>query len=708
LTASVALVTVLSLSRERVEATARLNSAAERLGDMTAGSLADNQRRAAIAWGYTERLRLGLDGPFRLIEAASRDPRLAPDERRTVSWGLLAHVLRGESHEVDPAALDGLGPSRSGDVVPGEAHVELIESSILNADNPRAAELAVRFAYTLAAAERLLEGSASMLAASVAALVADREIARREASQVLRVARSGDPIDQVRERRAQRSFYVERPSLIAPTRQMEREAIALAGPILDSLRALRIPFDTAVVAARDPEPILARKLFAAGAKAPPSAALAVTIKRYLPQLRSAATALDDDELAGVRNAEMLVAATHSPGGGRAARRVVGRFVVAAAVAMRANAQEAVWFLGDSTLSPERAAAAIGVKSIAFDRDVPASWHSYYLRSLVDAVADLRRVLPTFAVDAMRIRFRMTTPADSALAMHDPTTRTLHLPVLTAAGTLTHELAHELDRQSAQQQGHGGYRSDFVSRSSGPIAGRSGPNARVAASLRALTEELADAPSSNRIERPAEIFATRVDWFVAQALATKGISSGFLSAVQDELLTGHVVHPSRLRSSGRSRSLLTALEGMTGVAPFAAVDTRPSVQTVLRWSLAGPVDRRVAATILRGESRAWDPEPLIGETVCDDAEDGRVRLVRFAAESRARGWLRQRAEWLSPETRPAWARAVLGNAPWSDALVEERVAALRDYILAELASSDELPAGLSAHLQGLARRASCAD
>src|SRR5688572_3519090 len=76
-------------------ATDRLNSAAERLDDLTDGAPADDRKRAAIAWGYAERLRLGLESPFRLIESAARDPRLTADEQKTVAWALLAHLLRG-------------------------------------------------------------------------------------------------------------------------------------------------------------------------------------------------------------------------------------------------------------------------------------------------------------------------------------------------------------------------------------------------------------------------------------------------------------------------------------------------------------------------------------------------------------------------------------------------------------------------------------
>src|SRR5881628_1246025 len=165
-------VSLVTAKQRNARATAGLNSAAERL-DLLTYKPADDIRRAAIAWGYAERLRLGLESPFRLIDAAARDPRLTADERRTVSWALLAHVTHGETHEVDAAALDGLGPLEAGRSATGEQHLALMQRVIERAANPRSAELAVRLAYTLAVAERLLDGSAPMLAAEAAAMLAD-------------------------------------------------------------------------------------------------------------------------------------------------------------------------------------------------------------------------------------------------------------------------------------------------------------------------------------------------------------------------------------------------------------------------------------------------------------------------------------------------------------------------------------------------------
>ena len=53
------------------------------------------------------------------------------------------------------AALDLLGPWDGGRSASGEQHLAIIDEIVTAAENPRSGELALRFAYTLAAAERL-------------------------------------------------------------------------------------------------------------------------------------------------------------------------------------------------------------------------------------------------------------------------------------------------------------------------------------------------------------------------------------------------------------------------------------------------------------------------------------------------------------------------------------------------------------------------
>jgi hypothetical protein len=148
--------------------------------------------------------------------------------------------------------------------------------------------------------------------------------------------------------------------------------------------------------------------------------------------------------------------------------------------------------------------------------------------------------------------------------------------------------------------------------------------------------------------------------------------------------------------------------MTSVAPFAIEERNPSVQTLLRWSLNGPVDRKIAGDIVRGGTSAWAVPSLAREAECDVDGDARVRLVRMAAESRARGWVRLRARWASDSLRAGWMRSVLRQGPWSEGPAEQRIAQLRAHILESLASNADLPTGLTAYAAPVAARAGCAN
>jgi hypothetical protein len=680
------------VSRQSAVTTARLRSAQLALEALTERA-PEADGRAAIAWGYAERMRLGLQSPFFLIEAASRDPRLTPEEQRTVSWALLATLLRGESHQLDPAALDRI--SRATDAT-GEAHFELIESSIRAAEDPRVAELALRFAYVLAASERVIDAAGPTIVAQASTLVADREIARREAAQLLRSSKAGSPVAAIAAERRRRGFYVERPVLMTPPRSLENEAIELVPAILAEIRTLA-PSIALTDAHDDSSAAQRAALLAAARRSAPSAEVHIIVKRFLPPLRAVMPAAWVDQLERVRNPEML-ASVLGEESTRDQRRQLGRMQLAAGVAARTHAQAPVWFAGDVALPAE----SLGVASISFDSDVPKAWRSQNVAAMAAGLRDLRHVFPALDLSDVKVRFRMTSPADSALAMHEPRTRMLHLPVSTAAGTLAHELAHDLDRQVSIQQGRPGYWSDAVARAPG-AQGR-GSAHRVAVSLRTLTEEI----SSGRVgrgapDRPAEIFATRVDWFVAQALARQGISSGYLTAVQDEMLTGHVLHPERLRGADRSRSLMTALEGMTTLTPAARVESEPTAYSLMQYVLRTPLDRRPG----RVASLGW-AATLGGASICDDTPHGTAGLLRLAAISRARGIVRGRAESIPADRRPTWAHEALGGGPWSGAAAAKRVDSVASDLLGQLTVPGLLQVGIGSRASTLLRTAHCSE
>ena len=676
-------------SRRAAATSARLDSAQRELEALT-DAQSQALERSAIAWGYAERIRRGLESPFRLIETAARDQRLTLDERRTVSWALLATLLRGESHRVDAAALDGITRSGSAN---GEAHLALVESRIVSADDPRAAELALRIAYSLAAAERIVDASGPLLIAQTAALVADREIAQREAEHLLRASQNKDPISAIIRGRRDRDLYVERPVLLAPSRSLESDAIALVPDLLAQLRAIG-PLREAG-SPEDSSAELSRALSLSARRAEPVADLAITVKRLVPTLRATLPPMVIQDISRVRNVEML-ASVLAGEWTRGERRALARLQLAAAVAMRAHAQDPVWMPGDVIPTAEQ----LGVASISFDSEVPRTWRAAYLASFAAGVEKLKLVFPALRLDGLHVRFRVSSPADSALAMHEPKSRTLHMPIGTAAGTLTHEIAHDLDRQVAIQQGRAGYWSDAATRSDAKVKGAA---VRVVESLRAMTEEAAMSKGDRAsTDRPAEIFATRVDWFVAQALARRGVSSGFLSAVQDEVLTGHVLHTERLRGAGRSRSLLTALEGMTTVAPFARMEAEPSAYGLMQFVLRVPIEKRSTREL------RWFSPALSARTQCASAPGGATALVRLAAESRSRGIVRARAEAIPADRRPSWARAVLGDAPFNSAASDDRVEAMTSELLGQIATPGLHQAGAGARVAALVRETRCAD
>src|SRR4029453_10709293 len=99
-------------------------------------------------------------------------------------------------------------------------------------------------------------------------------------------------------------------------------------------------------------------------------------------------------------------------------------------------QERVWFPGYGGPSVPDLKDRFGLASVSFDAGVPTVWRPYYLRMLGSALSDLQRVLPA-------------TGRGAARAMHDPAPRAVFFPIATSAGVMAHELAHDLDWQSAR-------------------------------------------------------------------------------------------------------------------------------------------------------------------------------------------------------------------------------------------------------------------
>jgi hypothetical protein len=680
----------------------------------------------AVAIGYLERLRLGLGSPFRLIDYALADPLLADSSRHLVAYAVLQRTLEGDTYHAPVAALS-LAAAMANQLPPSLAarHVVIIDSVVARAADPRGGELTVREAYRLAAAAGALGRRGPWLGTQAAALARDRALARTDVVNLLATARRNrmDPLGLIPVWRLERRFAVERPLMDTLRSDVERDALGNVRALVRELDELAVRERSAQrdSAARDARfaweltPEAARRLawVAAVRAAPPQAPITVAVTSTVRPIRSSPAmigqdasiqeaigrfmdrAVNEEALAGEYSLFLARDADH------AAQPALA--VLWAAVSMRAYGQERVWFPGDGGPSVPDLKDRFGLASVSFDADVPTRWRPYYLRMLGTALSDLQRVLPAFGVRGLGVHFGESPMRDAALAMHDPATRTVFLPVATSAGVIAHELAHDLDWQTARTRYglRGTYSTDRAVREY---------RDRLAASMLELSDAGpgesslgTDGARSVPSARPTEVFARNVDWFVSAALARDGRMNGYLSAVQDGVLTGYgaVAAPEVARDG--AQAMLRALDEMTLVTPATRswfVDAHGRgrglpVAELTRRVLETPLtsaDRRIDAVVrspadlvapnadasaraliaLGSNCRMPDPDARLVEQ--------RVRVLVEAADARARGLLARRARSGASNDRAPWqVRALMGNA-WSPTFADRARSELRDTIL----------------------------
>src|SRR5690606_31323708 len=136
---------------------------------------------------------------------------------------------------------------------------------------------------------------------------------------------------------------------------------------------------------------------------------------------------------------------------------------------------------------------------------------------------------------------------------------------TGAGTLAHEIAHDLDWQAAlkRYRVRGDYATDRATRRR---------TDRLAASVQGLSRATLLAPEPGdptpplHARRPAEVFARSIDWFVVVSLAREGRINGYLSSVQDDVITGYgtVTPPDVTGTAGAA--LIAILDEVAPVHP----------------------------------------------------------------------------------------------------------------------------------------------
>ena len=642
----------------------------------------------AVALTYLERLRLGLGSPFLLADEALEDPRLDYAMHSRVAWALLGRLRRGEAYVIDPAVLDGFGPwNREGQGATGAAHLELIERAIASASDPRAGELAVRLAYMIAAARGSVGVSSVGIAAQVAALVRDRALAEDDLRSLLADAREQriDVMTLLVSRRASRTLKVEQPALLPLDAALRTEAMEQTPALVRAIDTLeRVHADRSPPAASASVfgEAFARRAEALAAWRPAEAPVVVTL-RSRPE--SGIFATNDESLA----------AAYAPfvSDADSSRRLPALAVLSTAVALRTRAQDTPWFAGDPAPTAPDLAAEFGLADVSFDPSVPSQWRPYYLRELADGLRDMQDVFPALSLTGLRVTFGTETLRDSALAMHDPRTRTLQLSVATSGGTLAHELSHDLDWQTARRlfaDGRGYSTDRAMHDQRGPLASSV---STLAAEAR-LFRWYSGGPSAVPGDRPAEVFARSADWFVASALALHGRSNGFLTAVQDAMLPGYAAGPPVAIGATGASSLLSAIEQMT----YVPDSLRATFEVA--WADASIVDpvvmvRRVLETPVswRGlSSRVGHAQvvlPIGSVAACLPAltpeAQARERLLVLAVDARARGAAVRRARFYSANARADWARALLGTPPWRSDLDDGLLEGLRASVLTELAN-----------------------
>lgn len=606
-----------------------------------------------IALAYLERLRIGLGSPFRLIELAATDPRLSRLMQQEVGWALLASVLDGHAYEVDPVILDRAGAAH----IPvlrgiGREHLKQVRETVESAEDVRGGELAVRLGYTIAAAERSVSSEAPMIAARVAALLADARVARDDALRLLQAASDTerDALELLSEWRAERRFAIEQPKFLLPSAEIELDAIGRARGLIDDLRMMAARVATgAVRPAGDAQAVRSSYLPKAAAlrlraisdslNAPPVTPVIIAARQLTREVGEVPW-LDGEERVAraafgsrVRTEESFVTelsllerqSVYDSGPSHAA--------VNAAISLRSYAQEVVWHPGMTGPTIRELRDRYGLAEIEFDPGVPRAWRPYYTRMIVSSLDDLRRVLPAATLRGLRIRFGSAPSNSNVLAMHDPRRRELILPPATAAGTLAHELAHDLDWQlSLRRYGvRGDYASDRAVRLRDGV---------MATRLLALTPAAMDESrrASAHATRPAEIFARSVDWYVVVSLARQGRVNGYLSSVIDELFTGYgTVRPPDVSGAG-GEALIDLISEVTplyrehrvGFLHAYGRARMPDSYDLVRKVVESLPDAPIAIPVV-SEDTDYDPAMLY------DSELARAAGVRDSALSAIDRW-----------------------------------------------------------------------
>lgn len=675
---------------------------------------------AVTAALYLERLRLGVGSPFRLIDYALRDPLIAKDARHRLAEAILARTSVGAAYATPPEALDLVAPHPTPDI--GRAHRQLMESVTEEAESPRAAELALRLAYTVGTASGVVSHRASAVALGAIAQARDRALAMRDAAALLAEARRErvDPVELVVTWRAARRFAVEAPLADPPSPRDEQAAVRLLPRLVEQLASLTpSPLPAATARSLGGVAGVAAAEVVARRAAPPQAPVTVTMGGYASFVSGALGSSEARRaraqfVARARNEESMVAELARLRAVAGPSSESAMAVLSASVAMRAYAQEKAWLPGDAGPGALMLQSRLGLASLSFDERVPSSWRPYYLRMLDEVVGDLTSVFPALDLRGLNVRFGDSPLADRALALHDPGSRTIYFPLATSAGAMAHELAHDLDWQAARRWYgvRGGYRTD---RSVRQFPDQFSATVRRLASAARPRREMLSSPV--QADRPTEAFARGVDWFVAAALAHRGRMNGYLTSVQDAMITGYASATAPRGGTTEGDATLDALREIAVVDPAIVswYDTTygtgrhlgvtdaarrtlvaPLTRTDLRYGSMQGVDAFIAAPrALRASAEVSGGWSCLLTSSSSNGRDVSVvqSAMSIAAEARARGLVKRWGDYARGVPGASLRFRALGGAPWHPAIQDSVMREVRDAILWRAARPDDGRAGV---------------
>ena len=620
-----------------------------------AGTTAPMPFQSAVALSYLARLEAGLGSPFRLVDLARSEPRLPAVWRPRVAHAMLSRIARGvRVMRPAPDALDIAVAVNGG---PGAALLQLIDSvMVADGDSPMTLEV-LRIAAAQTSARGLLRPSAVALIDAAAVMAFDRQRARRDVDRVVAAASrsDGDLTQVVALWRVERRFLVERPLLAEEATSPRRVAARIPAMIAAFEGTLRTPAPSAASVTAAPLPEAASRALAMlmsvrTRPVQPQVSLSVLEARTLAA-RDARSSRAYRLLLGATNEETLVMTQANAFGDPALRPIASAAVLLASQGLRTLAQEAPFHPGTLTLRPEQVVSRLRLASLRFGRDVPVAWQPFYAREFAAAVDALTAVFPRASFAGLNVRIGGTvTPG--ALAVHDPRSRTLMLPLATGFGAVGHELMHDLDWQSARDYSgrEGTYATDNAAR-----ATRRQP---IAAPLARLAEfvSVKGTPNSfvKEARRPAELLARGADWFLASALAREGRSNGTLSAVQDSWVRGYASAAGPAAFGDHAAALaalfdeMPVLSSRASLAPRSDNERGPDLATIARAAWYSPLPAQES----RRQSGALTLIPLEAGDRCSPVTRLQLAPIRQTAREVALGFLEPRIT----RSMLRWARA----------------------------------------------------